>query len=688
MTAGNSTTGTATHSHDDTGNGIAPPASALAALKQYFGYDSFRPGQSGLVSAILQGRDVLGVMPTGAGKSICYQIPATLLPGLTIVVSPLISLMRDQVDALQDAGIPAAYVNTTQSPDEQEVVLSRAAQGYIRMLYVAPERLETGRFRDFATHTRISLVTVDEAHCVSQWGQDFRSSYLGIGEFIDTLPVRPVVAAFTATATGKVRRDIVSLIHLHNPLVTVTGFDRPNLYFDVIRMETKRKTAWIAHYVAMHPGESGIVYCATRKETEAVAATLNQAVPNLMAAAGAQTGADSPAGLPDGPIAAAYHGGMAPEDRSRTQRDFVTDRVPVVVATNAFGMGIDKSDVRYVIHHNMPESIEAYYQEAGRAGRDGEPSRCTLLWNDSDIVTRRRLLDMGGDNERLDPEEQQVVRASKRRLLDGMIGYCRTTHCLHDYMVRYFADSEDRQNGGGLARQDDSGRACGNCSNCDGSFETLDVSDIARAISRCVHDLGQSYGMGKIVAVLRGSKAQDLLDRGLDKVPSYGVLSSVPEARIRDVLNQMSVDGFLSITEGRLPIVQFGPLAAQTVSPDFHYEIKHAQRHAAGHVRSVNMGATDSESGQSAVQALQAQDAAEFTEADEQLFQRLRALRRSIAQKIGKPPYIVFSDRSLRDMVRLRPTNDEEFLEVSGVGESKLRQYGEKFMEAIAQDRS
>ena len=286
------------NSRGDTGIETPALAPALTALKQYFGYDSFRPGQSGLVTAILQGRDVLGVMPTGAGKSICYQIPATLLPGLTIVISPLISLMRDQVDALQDAGILAAYVNTTQSSDEQDAVLTQAAQGRIRMLYVAPERLETGRFRDFAVHTRISLVTVDEAHCVSQWGQDFRSSYLGIGEFIDALPVRPIVAAFTATATGKVRRDIVSLIHLRNPLVTVTGFDRPNLYFDVIRMEAKRKTAWIAQYVATHPGESGIVYCATRKETEAVAAALNHAVPSLMAASGTHGDAEAPAGLP------------------------------------------------------------------------------------------------------------------------------------------------------------------------------------------------------------------------------------------------------------------------------------------------------------------------------------------------------------------------------------------------------
>ena len=399
--------------------GMTDQAAALGALKRYFGYDSFRPGQSGLVDAILAGRDVLGVMPTGAGKSVCYQIPATLLPGVTIVISPLISLMRDQVDALNDAGIPAAYVNTTQGGDEQAMVLAQAAQGDIKLLYVAPERLETERFRNFATRVPISLVAVDEAHCVSQWGQDFRSSYLGIGEFIAGLPARPTVAAFTATATERVRRDIIGILGLNAPQVTVTGFDRENLYFDVLKIETKYKAAWVARYVAEHPDESGIVYCATRKETEALAAALNHTVPALRGAAGGSA-ADSV--MRDGPVAVAYHGGMPADVRNQAQRDFVTDAVPVVVATNAFGMGIDKSNVRYVIHHNMPESIEAYYQEAGRAGRDGEPSRCTLLWNESDIVTRRRLLDMDNDNERLTPEERETVRMSKRRLLDGMIG--------------------------------------------------------------------------------------------------------------------------------------------------------------------------------------------------------------------------------------------------------------------------
>lgn len=707
-------------------------AQALAALKRYFGYDSFRPGQEGLVEAILAGRDALGVMPTGAGKSICYQVPAALMPGVTVVVSPLISLMRDQVDALNDAGLPAAFINTTQSPDEQGMVLAQAARGEVRLLYVAPERLETERFRRFAAQVPIALVAVDEAHCVSQWGQDFRSSYLGIGEFIAALPKRPVVAAFTATATERVRRDIVDLLGLRDPRVTVTGFDRPNLYFDVIRLESKRKAAWVANYIAARPEESGIVYCATRKETEALAMAINRTVAQLRRAAGdsprsaaagdsaatsvnvgpdggfggdpgngggfggerfggdlVNGGGRSDGGLSGGghsgavmtdgfdgdrpaggrPVAVAYHGGMSAEVRNRAQRDFVTDRVPVVVATNAFGMGIDKSNVRYVIHHNMPESIEAYYQEAGRAGRDGEPSRCTLLWNEGDIVTRRRLLDTDSENDRLTPEERETVRMSKRHLLDGMVGYCRTTECLHRYLTRYFGESDDG-----------SAQRCGNCSNCESTFETIDVTQIARAVSRCVHDVNQSFGSGKIVAVLRGSQAQDVLARGLDRCPSYGMLREVPEARVRDVLNQMATDGYLTITEGRLPIVRFGARAAETVAPDFHYEIKRLERRTdRGPARSGGRGYAGG--------AVAAQEAAEFTDDDERLFERLRALRRDIAQEIGKPPYIVFSDKALRDMCVRRPASPEAFLEVNGVGENKLRQYGERFLKAIAEFR-
>lgn len=637
---------------------------ALEALTRYFGYDSFRPGQQGIVEALLAGRDVLGVMPTGAGKSVCYQIPAALSPGATLVISPLISLMRDQVDALNDLGLPAAFINTTQTPDEQAMVFAQAADGQIKLLYVAPERLETGRFRDFAARTPISLIAVDEAHCVSQWGQDFRSSYLGIGDFIAGLPQRPPVGAFTATATERVRRDIVGLLGLRNPAVTVTGFDRPNLYFDVVKLETKYKAAWVARYVADHPDESGIVYCATRKTTEALADTLNQM----------------------GHPAVAYHGGMSPDAREAAQRDFITDKVPVVVATNAFGMGIDKSNVRYVIHHNLPESIEAYYQEAGRAGRDGEPSRCTLLWNESDIVTRRRLLDNDYENERLTPEEQEIVRQSKRRLLDGMVGYCRTTDCLHRYMTRYFGQ-ELSSNAGSTAGEDiasdssQSGR-CGACSNCESTFETIDVTRVAQAISRCVHDVGQRVGSGKIVKILRGSRAQDLAWLNPERMPTFGMLKDVNEARVRDVLSQMATDGYLSIAEGRMPIVMFGARAAETAAPDFHYEIKRVERKSAAAVSGRSGGVADT--ADSANVPGDALGSYIPDDDEESLFQKLRELRRTIAQEIGKPPYIVFSDKTLRDMARIKPVTNAQFLAVNGVGQHKLDLYGQRFMQTIA----
>ena len=641
---------------------------ALDALQRYFGYESFRPGQAGIVNALLGGRDVLGVMPTGAGKSICYQIPATILPGVSIVISPLISLMQDQVDALNDVGIPAVFVNGMQTPDQQELALAMAANGQAKLLYVAPERLETQQFLNFATRTPISMVAVDEAHCVSQWGQDFRSSYLGIGDFIANLPTRPTVAAFTATATERVRRDIISILGLADPSITVTGFDRPNLYFDILKLSTKNKTPWIARYVASHPSESGIVYCATRKETEVLAASLNRTVPVLRGAeaSGAEAGGDE-ARL--GRVAVAYHGGMLPEVRGQAQRDFVTDRVPVVVATNAFGMGIDKSNVRYVIHHNMPESIEAYYQEAGRAGRDGEPSRCTLLWNESDVVTRRRLMDSDYENSRLTPEEQEAVRISKRRLLDAMVGYCRTTECLHTYMTRYFGEQV----------APNAGTCQGGCANCGQTFETVDVSDIARAISMCVHDVRQMVGMGKIVKILRGSKAKDLAVWNPETLSTYGMLRNISEAQIRDVFNQMVADGFLHITEGNMPIVMFGARAAETAQPGFHYEMKRINRKPSG--RSA-FGRASAE-GDGSVLGGQEPGIQELDGPEEQLFQKLRDLRMAIAREIGKPPYIVFSDKTLRDMARAQPTTNSQMLAISGVGEVKMKRYGERFLEVI-----
>lgn len=619
-----------------------PPLQPLDVLHKHFGYNAFRVGQEQLIGAILQGRDVLGVMPTGAGKSVCYQIPALLLHGITIVISPLISLMRDQVDNANEIGIPAAFINTTQTQEEQTHVFNQCLNGSIKLLYVAPERLETQRFQTFASHVDIALVAVDEAHCVSQWGQDFRSSYLGIGEFLHALPDRPTVAAFTATATERVRRDIITLLDLHNPTVVVTGFDRTNLFFDIHKFDNRDKQTWIQAYVRDHRNESGIIYCATRKQTETIAALL-------------------------GAHAVAYHGGMSAQERERAQRDFVTDRVNVVVATNAFGMGIDKSNVRYVIHYNMPESIEAYYQEAGRAGRDGEPSRCTLLWNESDIVTRRRLLDNNVDNERLSADEQETVRQSKRHLLDGMISYCRTTDCLHAYITRYFGQSLD------------SDECTGGCVNCHSTFETIDVTNVARSISICVHDLEQHYGTGKIVQVLRGSKARDVLERNLNMLPSYGVLSQVSEARIRDVLNQMVADNFLCIGEGRMPLVQFGPRAAVTAQPNFHYEIKRTQRKPSTSVHSF--------ASQGTISAPVSSPSHGDTADSDALFERLRALRLEIAREIGKPPYIVFSDRSLHDMAQRRPHTPEEFLEVNGVGANKLQRYGKRFLALISNYR-
>ncbi len=488
---------------------------ARQALKQHFGYEAFRPGQEGVVEAILGCRDALAVMPTGAGKSVCYQVPGVVMDGLALVVSPLVSLMGDQVRALLDAGIRGAYLNSTLTPGQQSTVLRRALDGAYQIMYVAPERLADPRFLEFAQRAAIPLVAVDEAHCVSQWGQDFRPSYLTIGDFIAQLPSRPVVAAFTATATARVRADIVRLLDLRDPYEVVTGFDRPNLYFGVERLDPKRKIARIAGYALEHAGDSGIVYCSTRKDTDKVHAALLEA----------------------GIRAARYHAGMSAADRAESQRAFIADDAPVMVATNAFGMGIDKSNVRYVIHHNMPGSIEAYYQEAGRAGRDGEPSTCLLYWSDGDVSTCRFFIEQESGNEELTPEEADAVRASRRRLLAAMTGYCHTTGCLRCYILEYFGEQQvpsacqpteradaaeasgtescgsksfSRPEGRhlGLSPQSsapeassltlrttgDRGFSCGNCSNCAGEFESMDVTDTALAVMRCVQELRGRFG--------------------------------------------------------------------------------------------------------------------------------------------------------------------------------------------------
>ena len=651
---------------------------ACDVLKQRFGYEVFRPGQSEIVSAILQGRDCVGVMPTGAGKSICYQVPALVfaygdqlkpqsewafLPAaaLTIVISPLVSLMSDQVMALKNSGIAAAYLNSRLTPAQQEEVLSRARAGAYALMYVAPERLADPRFLSFAASVgSIALVAVDEAHCVSQWGQDFRPSYLGIGDFIRALPVRPVIAAFTATATPRVADDIVRLLGLDGPLRMTTGFDRPNLRFEVEQLSDKKKLARIAARVLVNPVESGIVYCSTRKDVERVHEAL--------VAAGAQ--------------ATRYHAGLSHGERETNQRAFVNDDALVMVATNAFGMGIDKSNVRYVIHHNMPGSLEAYYQEAGRAGRDGEPSDCVLLWNDSDIATCRFFVEQESGNEALTLEEQQLVRASQRRRLASMANYCMTTDCLRATILRYFGEGEQV----GVERGLEPGvpQGCGNCSNCDGDIDAVDVTVTARSVMRCVHELRGRFGKGIVADVLCGSKSARMREYGLTNKRTYDIVSDSP-ALVKEIIELLTAGEYLEISEGRYPLVGLGPRAREAATDEFRLYMKRHRRSAAATGRAYTAslgGGARADVGSSG--ASSASGAALLsTEEQQELFERLRQLRKRLADEEGVPPYIVFSDAALRAMCVAIPATDDEFLAVSGVGPVKLKRYGKAFLAEI-----
>lgn len=640
---------------------------AQQTLKEHFGYESFRPGQLGVVEAVLGGRDALAVMPTGAGKSVCYQVPGVVMEGLTLVVSPLVSLMGDQVRALIDAGIRGAYLNSTLTPGQQSTVLRRALDGAYQIMYVAPERLADPRFMEFAQAACIPLVAVDEAHCVSQWGQDFRPSYLTVGDFIAQLPQRPVVAAFTATATERVRRDIVRLLDLRDPYEVVTGFDRPNLYFGVERMEPKRKLAWIGSYALEHASDSGIVYCSTRKDTDKVHAAL--------VAAGVR--------------AARYHAGMSVADRTKSQRAFISDDAPVMVATNAFGMGIDKSNVRYVIHHNMPGSIEAYYQEAGRAGRDGEPSTCLLLWSDGDVSTCRFFIEQESGNEELTAQEADAVRASRRRLLDAMTGYCHTTGCLRHYILDYFGEAapsayQTMEQADTVEVPADRGNlvaekvgtlcaGCAHCSNCEGTYEAVDVTDTALAVMRCVKELRGRFGKGVVTDVLRGSQSAKVLEMRLNESTSYNTVNA-SMSQVKEIVELLAAGGYLVITEGTYPLVGLGPRAREAAEEGFSLSMKRVARKAerakvaAGGSRSFGSSGTASAVG----------------EADAALFECLRTLRKRLADEASVPPYIVFSDATLHDMCTKKPTTDDEFLEVSGVGATKLARYGEAFLAEIA----
>lgn len=641
------------------------PAAALDTLKRYFGYSSFRPGQERMVSAILSGCDALGVMPTGAGKSICYQVPALMLPGLTLVVSPLVSLMADQVRALKAAGARPSYLNSTLTPAQQNTVLKRASEGWYQIMYVAPERLTDPRFLAFARAAAgpggigIPLVAVDEAHCVSQWGQDFRPSYLEIASFVAALPQRPVLAAFTATATERVRADISTMLGLRAPQTVTTGFDRPNLYFEVQELGDKAKIAWVRDYVRSHAQESGIVYCATRKKVDELA----QDLMHELAPLGVRVGH--------------YHAGLSIEERRVNQEGFITDAIPVSVATNAFGMGIDKPNVRYVIHLNAPESIEAYYQEAGRAGRDGDPAGCVLLWNGADFNLRRRLIDRDPGDVELDEGQREQAKRNRFRLLSQMEGYCRTTDCLRAYILRYFGEDGRDREGGGPAPA--GARGCGNCSNCLTPFEADDVTEAARAIMRFVSRNPGRFGKALIADALHGANTERIRSLRLDSDSEYGKLAELPIARVRDTVEQLIGSGYLTVSMGQYPVIGMGDLglAALNSPEEFAFSIKRRKRGRAG-----------SERARRAVDLLR--DEAAFDSKprigdDSELFERLRALRRELAEWRDVPPYIVCSDKTLRGLCRQRPATREELLEVSGIGERKADEFGEAFLKAIAE---
>lgn len=597
-------------------------------LKQYFGHDAFRDGQEQLVNALLAGQDVLGIMPTGGGKSLCYQVPALLLPGVTLVISPLISLMKDQVMALREAGVAAAFLNSTLSYENMQRVCRQMEAGAYKIVYVAPERLMMENFLARARQLDISLVAVDEAHCISQWGQDFRPSYLKIADFLQALPHRPQVGAFTATATARVQEDIVRILGLRQPLRMVTGFDRPNLYFEVQKPQNRMTT--LMQLIEARRGKSGIVYCATRANVERVCEQLNQR----------------------GIAATRYHAGLSPEERQQNQDDFQYDRKTVMVATNAFGMGIDKSNVGFVLHYNMPKSLEAYYQEAGRAGRDGEPADCILLYSGSDIMTAKFLIQNGGENAELSEAERALVQQQDLQRLDRMIGYCKTTSCLRGYILDYFGQPH--------------AEACGNCGNCRTAYELVDIRIPAQMILSCVKRvqgaLGYSVGATLIVHVLRGSKAKRVLELRLDQLSTYGLMQRVPAARIREYLDFLEKEGYLRTNPAHATL-ELTPKAAMVLFGDAPVEMQ---------VRCA------------AEKPPRRKKTAALPEAmPDGLLDVLKSVRMRLAQEENVPAYIVFSNATLADMAAKRPHTEAEFLEVNGVGARKSERYAAAFLAAI-----
>lgn len=596
-------------------------------LKKYFGYTQFRKGQEILIDSILEGKDTFGVMPTGAGKSICYQVPALLLEGITLVISPLISLMKDQVQSLNQAGIHAAYLNSSLTTNQYYKALEYAKQGVYKIIYVAPERLLTGEFLSFAKSVTISMISIDEAHCISQWGQDFRPSYLKIIDFVKQLEKRPILSAFTATATKEVKDDIISILNLNNPTTLTTGFDRDNLFYSVQTVKDKFKI--VEQYLEENPDKSGIIYCLTRK-------TVDEVYEKLLKKKIAVT---------------KYHAGLSDRERKENQDAFIYDTAPIMVATNAFGMGIDKSNVRFVIHYNMPKNIESYYQEAGRAGRDGEASECILLYSLQDVVMNQFFIDHNNENNELEDEQLQLIKERDYERLKKMTYYCMTNECLRDYVLRYFGEYGSNY--------------CGKCANCLTQFETIDVTDIARNIIGCVEQVRQRFGMTTIIDTVHGSNNSRIRQYQLTENKYYNTLSGVPIYRLRQIMNHLILQEYLTVTNDEYPVVKLTNESQRILYGEEILHMKVAKE-------------------QERVKEKKEKKAKKLLGVmNGDLFEILRKVRMEIAKEEHMPPYIIFSDKALKDMSAKMPMNRDEFLQVSGVGEVKCEKYGRRFMEVI-----